>query len=114
MYEVNDVPLLLCPTSARWLNRDSVGIDGSSRNTYVPNRSFELGWSIMSVDQFAQLCDLYDAVANTGTADIVLPGRCVDLWTGIHYTVKLDEPTTRGYWNTYHVGVRMRIRNIRT
>lgn len=114
MYEINSQALLLAPETARWLNRDSVGIDGSNRNTYEPNRSFELGWSIMSGAQFSQLCDFYEEVANTGTVDVVLPEHCADLWTGLHYTAKLDEPRSRGYWNTYHMGVKMRIRDIRT
>jgi len=112
MYEINSESLLLCPERGRWLNRDSVGIDGSGRNTYEPNRSFELRWSLMSMAEFAQLCDFYNAVAHTGTVDVVLPSKCADLWTGIHYTAKLDEPTTRGYWNYHHSGVRLRIRDI--
>lgn len=114
MYEINGQPLILCPESSRWLNRGAMGVDGSGRSAYEPNRSFELSWSIMEPAAFSQLCGFYEAVANTGTVSVVLPDRCADLWTGVLYTAKLDEPTTRGYWNRYHLGVRLRIRDIRT
>lgn len=114
MYEINGDSLLLCPETARWLDRADIGIDGSGRNTYEPNRSFELGWGPMSPAQFNQLCNLFTAVSLTGTADVVLPDRCADMWTGLHYECHLDEPTSEGYWNQFHMNVKMMLRDIRT
>lgn len=114
MYEINGQTLLLCPESGRWLDRESIGIDGSGRNNYEPNRSFELRWGPMSMEQHAQLCDLYQSVSRTGTADVVLPLLCGDTWTGVHYAAHMDEPTFESYWEQNLLGTRVVFRDIRT
>lgn len=112
MYEINGQALLLCPEKTRWLDHQSIGLDGSNRNTYGPRSSFEIAWGPMSSEQFSQICNFAEAVSVSGTVDIVLPSRCAELWTGIHYDAKLDKPTSAGYWNTYHMDVKMLVRDI--
>jgi hypothetical protein len=114
-YKINGVEITLQPTSGQWLPRKEKGIDGNSHKVYPPTREFELRWDLISVSEFYQLQDFFDALPVTGSYIVDLPKYKDTIWEFVSYTgCIIDEPEANPYFETYRLEAKLLITNIRT
>ena len=85
-YRFNATDLTLQPTSGRWLDRETLGIDGNGRAIYPPYREFELKWGLISVSEFQQLNNFFNAIGATGTVVATLPQYGASSYTTYDYS----------------------------
>ncbi len=112
-YKINGTVLTLQPTVGRWLPRRELGLDGNNRSIYAPTYMFELGWDIMSIEEFDQLRDFWMAVSASGSVSAELPQKDAAAWVFAVYTgVVPDEPEPGEYSFQYIMRCRWRLRNI--
>lgn len=114
-YAFNGTDLTLQPTTGKWVERTTYGVDGGGHPIYPATRSFELTWNLISPEDAKQIIDFYNAVGNTGTATACLPQ-----WGSVDYRFRnysgttLREPTVGAYFNEFIEEVSLLILNIRT
>lgn len=114
-YAFNGVNLTLQPTSGKWKERSSYGIDGGGHPIYSSLRSFEMKWELISTSDAKQIIDVYNTTANTGTCVSCLPE-----WGNVDYSFKnysgttLQDPEVGEYFQGYIQSVSLLILNIRT
>src|SRR5688572_14657043 len=98
-FAFNGTNLNQYPTSHRWVERTSYGIDGGAHPVYAQNRSYEMTWNLISTSNAKQIIDAYNQVGNTGTVTTCLPE-----WNNAEYSFKnysgttLEEPVMQGYF----------------
>jgi hypothetical protein len=115
MYKINGTELATQPTSGRWIQRNSLGIDGSGHEAYSGVREYELRWQLISTTDYSQLQGFYDAVGNTGTLVIDLPKYGDSSYGFYSYTgCVIAEPYAADYFSTYQLDVLLSIRKIVT
>lgn|SRR5574341_151018 len=114
-YAINNTNLTLQPTSGRWTERTSYGIDGGAHQVYSSIRSFELTWALISPSDAKQIIDFYNLVGNTGSVVATLPE-----WNNAEYLFRnysgttLQEPTVGEYFQGFIQEVKLLILNVRT
>lgn len=72
-YAINGTDFTLKPTTAKWVDRDNLGMDGNGRPIYPAVRSFEMNWQLIDADSLVQLIGFFNSVQNTGTVTVDLP-----------------------------------------
>lgn len=103
------------PTVHRWVERTQYGIDGGAHPVYPQNRSYELSWNLISMNDAKQIIDAYNVVGNTGTVVVCLPQ-----WGSADYRFRnysgatLQEPEMQGFFQGYIEELRLLILNINT
>ncbi len=111
-YAINGIGL--CPSTGRWLKRESIGIDGSGHPVYPATREFELKWDYLSADDFENLQTLYASVATTGTCVARLPQYAANSWTYYNYSgCVLNEPEVGEFFEEHYSDVVLLVTNIR-
>ncbi len=114
-YAFNGVDLTLQPTTGKWEERTSYGIDGGGHTVYSSLRSFELKWELISTSDAKQIIDFYNLVGNTGSVVSCLPE-----WGNVDYSFRnysgttLQDPTVGPYFQGYIESVSLLILNVRT
>lgn len=114
-YAFNDTNWTLQPTTGKWIDRTSYGIDGNAHPIYSPYRNFEATWELISTSDAKQILDFYNTVSSTGTVVSCLPE-----WGATEYQFKnysgttLQEPVVGEYFQGYIMSVKLLIINIRT
>lgn len=114
-YAFNNTDFLLPPTSGKWNQRDSLGIDGLGHSIYPAVRTFELTWALISTIDLKQIIDVYNTVSNTGTVVACLPKYGDTDYIFFNYSgVTMQEVSVEEYFQGYVQGVRLLLMNIRT
>lgn len=114
-YVINGTTLTLQPTTGKWDNRESIGVDGNGHAIYSGKRQFELRWGFMKMSEFNEILSLYDAIGSTGSAVVQLPK-----FDGTSYAFQeysgcvLREPEVGEYFEMYVSDVRLLIVKINT
>jgi hypothetical protein len=114
-YAFNGVDLTLQPTTGKWKERTSYGVDGNGRPVYSSLRSFELKWDLISTSDAKQIIDSYTSTSITGTVVSCLPE-----WGNVEYTFQnysgttLQEPQVSEYFQGYVTSVSLLILHVRT
>ena len=98
-YAANGVDFILPPSTARWEDRDTLGIDGNAHPVYSLYRNFEMRWELAHPNDVKQLIDIYNTLGNTGTAVFDLPqwGAANFLYYG-YSGCTMIEPTVGEYF----------------
>lgn len=114
-YAINNTNLTLQPTTGRWTERPSYGVDGGAHPVYSSIRSFELTWVLISTSDAKQIIDFYNAVGNTGSVVACLPKWGDTDYTFFNYSgTTLQEPTVGEYFQGFIQEVKLLILNVRT
>lgn len=114
-YAFNDVSFTLQPTTGKWAERTSYGVDGGKHPVYSQLRNFELTWGLISPSDAKQIIDTYNSVGNTGTVVACLPE-----WGATEYQFKnysgstMQEPTVGEYFQGFIKEVKLLLLGIRT
>lgn len=114
-YAFNNTNLTLQPTTGKWVERPSYGVDGEAHPVYSSIRSFELTWALISPSDAKQIIDFYNLVGNTGSVVACLPE-----WNNVEYSFRnysgttLQEPTFSEYFQGFITEARLLILNVRT
>lgn len=112
-YAINGTDLTLQPFSHHWAERDSFGLDGNAHVIYSSVRGYELGWPLMSMSDFQQIYNFYNAVQSTGTVSVDLPQWGASGYVFQRYSgCVLSEPTFDNFFDEFLEGVRLLITNI--
>lgn len=113
-YQINGTDLTLQPEMGAWVNRQGYGKDGSGHEVYPRNRQFELRWGFISIADFQQLRNFYEAVT-TGTVVVSLPQFGAASYSFYSYSgCVLREPEVGAYFEEYLSDVRLIVTNIPT
>lgn len=114
-YKLNGTDLLLQPEGGQWLERELLGYNGHGRPIYAATRRFEIRFGPMSIAQFDQLQDFFDAQAPTGSLVVDLPRYNHASWEFRSYSgVFVQEPVASLYFEQTVSAVRMLVTNIIT
>jgi hypothetical protein len=114
-YKINDTELLIQPTDAHWISRESLARDGVGHNIYPGIYQFEMTFQLEFTSGTSQLQDFYDAVAVTGTAVVELPRYNYPTYEFFAYSgCVIDEPIFDNYFAEHQRSVKLLISNIRT
>lgn len=114
-YAVNGTDLSLPPTTGKWLDRASYGVDGNAHTVYSQYRDFELKWELISTDDASQIIGFYNQVGNTGTVTVCLPKWGDPTFTFYNYSgTTLVEPIVGEYYQGYIQSVTLVVVNART
>lgn len=114
-YAINGSNLLLQPSTGRWVQRDSFGMDGAGHEIYPAVRDFELQWDLIDVGDLQQINNDYNAVGSTGTIVADLPKYGDSQYNFYSYSgCTLSEPQYDAYFERYVQSVRLVIHNVRT
>ena len=103
------------PTSHRWVERNNYGVDGNAHPIYAQNRSYEMTWNFISIDNAQQIINFYNLVSNTGTVTTCLPQ-----WGATDYRFKnysgttLEEPQMQGYFMGFIEELKLLVLNVNT
>lgn len=107
--------LNLQPSSHNWIPRNSLGIDGGGHPIYPSVREYELKWDLMSISEYDQLINFYNAVSSTGSVVVDLPRYNNSSYTFYSYTgCTLQEPEIGGFFEECVQDVTLLILKIRT
>lgn len=114
-YAFNGTVIALQPSSGRWVQRESVGIDGAGHPVYPSVRDFEITWDLISVEDLQQINNAYASVGNTGTVVVDLPKYGDSQYNFYSYSgCTLQEPQYDMYFERHVQSVRLLVMNIRT
>lgn len=114
-YAINNTDLTLQPSTGRWVERTSYGVDGSGHPLYSNFRSFELTWELISTSDAKQLIDFFNTVSTTGTVVACLPKWRDTDYTFYNYSgTTIGEPAVGEYFQGFIQNVKMLLLNIRT
>jgi hypothetical protein len=105
-YAFNGAALLLMPETGRWVERELIGIAGNGIPTYPAVREFEFKWSLMSMEEFAQVQQVYETVRASGSVVADLPKYATNPYQFYSYSgCTAKEPTASEFFETYVSGV---------
>ncbi len=113
-YACNDVNINLIPTTGKWVDRTSYGIDGNAHNIYSAFRDFELKWELISTDDASQIINFYNSF-NSGTVVSCLPKWGDPTFTFYNYSgTTISEPQVGEYFQGYIQSVTLLILHVKT
>jgi hypothetical protein len=114
-YAINNTDLTLQPTTGKWVERTSYGIDGNGHPLYSNFRNFELTWELISPSDTKQLIDFFETVSTTGTVVACLPKwRDVESLFYNYSGTTMQEPTVGEYFQGYIQSVKLLLIRIQT
>lgn len=113
-YGINGSGFALQPSMGRWLQRDSLGIDGGGHPIYAAVRQFEMSWELTSQSDWKELYDYFSLVSNTGTVTVSLPQYGAPSYLFRNYSgCTLQEQEVGEYFEEYSKNVSLLVLNIR-
>lgn len=111
----NGTTLSAQPTSHKWGNRETIGVDGSGRGIYPAYREYELKWDFLSTEEFREIYAFFQAIGQTGTVVASLPKYGDIDYTFYNYSgCVLREPEVGDYFQNYISDVKLLIVRILT
>jgi len=114
-YGINGTDFTLQPSTGKWNERDTLGIDGNGHPIYPQVREFNLHWALISTDDLSQIINFYNQCGNTGTVVADLPQWGVAGYQFYSYSgCTISEPTIGEYFNEFVTDVRLVIMKVRT
>jgi len=114
-YKINGTELVIQPTKGRWVDRQSVDIDGWGHPIYPPYREFELSWQLGTMEQAEQLRTYFSAVGSTGTVVVDLPKYATNAYTFFAYTgCVLQEPSYGAFFAEHQADMLLLVTRIKT
>jgi hypothetical protein len=114
-YKINGTTIALQPTTGRWNNRDSIGVDGNGHAVYEGVREFEMEWGFMTASQYNELVGFFSTIGHTGTAVVDLPKFGAPSYSFYSYTgCVLREPELGEFFEEHVSSVRLLVVKIRT
>ena len=109
-FSFGGTPLLLMPEEAGWVSKELIGISGNGRPTYPTVREFEMTWSMMDMDSFAQLQGFYNTIQSSGTWVVDLPKYATAPYQFYSYSgCTLKEPEIGKFFEYYAQNVQLLI-----
>lgn len=113
-YGINGTDLTLQPTEGRWVERESLGIDGGGHEIYSGIRQFEMTFVLTAMGELKQVIDVFNSVAATGTVAVDLPQWGASDYRFFRYSgCCAKEPSFGPYFEGYGQDVIFTITNIR-
>ena len=114
-YAIEETELTLKPTTAKWDDRDILGMDGGGHPVYPSIRQFEMSWQLISPGELSQLITFYNSVKNTGTVSVDLPEWGANEYRFARYSgCTLSEPMVGEFFEGTIQQVRLLIYGIST
>lgn len=114
-YAINGTELQLPPTTGKWSDRNSLGIDGNAHPIYSAVRQFVLSWGLMSPSEVQQINNFYLSAGNTGTVVVDLPKWGNSTYSFYSYSgCTLNEPEVGEYFCGYITDVTLVVNKVRT
>lgn len=111
-YAINAIDI--CPESANWVDRPSIGVDGNGHPIYPALREFEFSWGLMSMVDYNILYSARQAVGSTGTLTVDLPDLTQSTFRFTRYSgTIIHEPSVGAYFVDHVSDVRLLVSNIR-
>lgn len=112
-YAINAVDI--CPESAQWRDRDTLGVDGNGHPIYSSVREFEFSWGFMSMADYSVLYSARQLVGSTGTVTVDLPDLSQGDFRYRRFSgTIIHEPSVGAYFVDHLSDVRVLVTNIRT
>ena len=112
-YKIDGTELNLQPTSGRWIENTSYGIDGRGHPVYSSLREFEISWDLIDIDDLDQIYSFYETCVLSGGSVVELPKYSYSSYSFYAYTgCVLYEPTVEQYFQEYVTNVRLLIAHI--
>lgn len=113
-YAINGTNFSLPPSKGKWMQRDSLGLDGNNRPIYPSIREYEMTWELMPISDLKQIIDA-SLMSVTGTVVADLPKWGDTDFTFYSYSgTVFREPEVGEYFVDHVTDVRLMIGNIRT
>lgn len=105
MIGFNGTGLMLQPTTAGWVEQDSLGTNGFGHNMYPALREFQLTFNLQSQGEFYELLAYFRQIGVTGTLVATLPQIDSNVFQYKNYSgVVLRQPSMTEYfaeeWST--------------
>lgn len=98
--QFNGTGLMINPTTAMWVDSDSVGISGDGHAIYPALREFRLSFNLTSQGEWYELYSYFKQVSVTGTLVASLPNFDSNIFTYREYSgAILRFPTMSQYFN---------------
>lgn len=96
----NGTGLMINPTTAQWVDQDSMGISGDGHAIYPALREFRLSFNLVSQGEWYELYDYFRRVSVTGTMTVALPDFSNNNFVYRNYSgATLRYPTMSQYFN---------------
>lgn len=114
-FAINGTDLSLQPTTSRWGERESYGIDGAGHPIYSQVRTYELTWQLINPSDWSQIVGFYNLVSSTGTCVVDLPKWGINTYNFHSYSgCTLTEPTLGEDFSEHYQEAKLLILNVRT
>lgn len=113
-YKIDGVELDLQPTTGKWVQHNSYGLDGRGHPVYSSLHEYELTWELIDVDDLDQIYSFYDMCVLSGSSVVDLPQYSHSSYAFYSYSgCIMHEPTTERYFQEHVTSVRLLISHIR-
>ena len=100
MIGFNGTGLMLPPTTAGWMEQESIGTNGAGYQIYPALREFQMTFNLTSQNEWFELRNYFNMVGTTGTLVATLPDIDNNTFAYKNYTgVILRQPTMQEYFN---------------
>lgn len=114
-YALDGTTLDAQPTTAAWIDRDTVGITGNGHGVYPALRSFQMNWDFLTAAQFEEIHDIWESNNITGTVVANLPKYKDSSYGYYAYSgCVLREPTFGDFFEQHYSDVSLLIVRIVT
>lgn len=109
MIGFNGTGLMLQPTTAGWLEQDSLGTNGFGQNVYPALREFQMEFNLTSQGEWFELRNYFRMVSVTGTLVATLPDIDANTFQYKNYSgVILRQPVMQEYFaEEYSASIRL-------
>ena len=114
-FKFNGTLLSHQPTTHKWVDRESQGVDGNGRTIYQALRDYELQWDYLNSTEFAEVYAFYSAIGQTGSVVASLPRYANATYSFFDYSgCILTEPRFNGFYEEHYEDVSILVLRIRT
>ena len=102
------------PTNGKWLDKETLGLDGNGRPIYPAFVEFEMNWGIISTSDFKLLNDYFNYSNASGTVVVDLPKWGDTDYLFYSYSgTQMSRPIAGEYFSGYITNARLLITSIR-
>jgi hypothetical protein len=121
-YKINGTDFRLQPTQGKWVDKETLGIDGNGMPVYPRYRSFEITWDLINEDSLYQLQDFFSTMSVTGSVVVTLPNYKSQVYPLVSGTFAfysytgcvIHEPTFENFWEQHVNSAKLLVSRIRT
>jgi hypothetical protein len=113
-FKFNGTLLSHQPTTHKWIDRESQGVDGNGRTIYQALRDYEMQWDYLNSTEFAEIYAFYSAIGQTGSVVASLPRYANATYSFFDYSgTILTEPRFNGFYEEHYEDVSILVLRIR-